>query len=409
MVFCLALFAAATPVPSHAAPPVSLSLADAIHLAREHSPTLRAAAARIAGANARVRAAGLPPNPSLALAHGAGHDAAGLDEDVVLSQTLELPGKTAPRVRSARSERQAALAGQAGTAQDLTFSVQAAYYEALRADAERQLAADALATAKAFETAAQTQFQAGDVPRSNVVRSGIETARAQQVLDATETERGNRTAALRSLTGLPPDAAITLTDSLTDQTTAFRLPDLQAQALRLRPDILAAESLQRARGADVSGARAAWQPDLFVEGRRAAITPYADTPNGSSVRAGFTLPLLDLGRNRSDVAAAKARLTEQQATVGETERATLLDVETAYNNLVTAQKAVASFRAGRLDRAKELLDMAQTGYQHGASSYLELLDAQQVYRNEQTDYTRALADENVALASLQHAVGGTLP
>ncbi|HEY3269032.1 MAG TPA: TolC family protein [Armatimonadota bacterium] len=405
---CLTLLAAFRAASAAADAPVPLSLADALRLAREHSPVIRAAGARLAGASARLKSAGLPANPSLSIAHGSGHDAAGLDEDVVLSQTLEAPGKTHPRVLSARSERLAAGAGQAVVGQDVTFNVQSAYYEALRADAERQLAGDALATATAFDAAAQTQFQAGDIPRSNVVRSGIERARARQALDAAEAERANRYAALRSLAGLPPGAPIALTSILTDQAASFSLAQLQGQALS-RPDILAAQHLQKARSADVSEARAAWQPDILLEARRAALVPYADTPNGYSVRAGITLPLLDYGRNRSDLAAAQAALTEQQATLDETRRAAALEVETAYSAFVTAQKAVASFHSGRLDRAKELLDMAQTGYRNGASSYLELLDAQQVYRNEQVDYARALADENIALAGLQHAVGGTLP
>lgn len=394
---------------AHATAPVSLSLADAVRLAHEHSPTVVAAGARVAEAGARLRAAGLPPNPSLAIAHGTGHDAAGLDEDVILGQTLELPGKTGPRVRSARSERAAAIVGQVDAGRDLDFSVRSAYYETLRAEADRQLAANALFSAKTFEAAAQTQFTAGDAPKSNVVRSQIETARAQQALDAAEAERDNRYAALRSLTGLPPDTPVTLTDQLAERSAVYDLTTLQEQALRRRADLLAARHLRRARQADVTGAQAEWQPDLFVEVRKAAILPYTGASNGYSVRAGITLPLFDLGRNRADVTAAKAALTEQQAALDETTRRALLDVETAYNNYMAAQKAVASFRTGRLDRAKELLDMAQTGYEHGASSYLELLDAQQAYRSEQTDYTRSLADEDIALAALERVVGGTLP
>ena len=68
-----------------------------------------------------------------------------------------------------------------------------------------------------------------------------------------------------------------------------------------------------------------------------------------------------------------------------------------------------SFRGGRLDNSRELLDQAQIGYSQGANTFLELLDAQQVYRTEQTDYTRALTDYNIALAALQRAVGGALP
>ena len=53
--------------------------------------------------------------------------------------------------------------------------------------------------------------------------------------------------------------------------------------------------------------------------------------------------------------------------------------------------------------------MAQTGYQQGANSYLELLDAQRTYLSEQTDYYRALAAYRTALAALKRAVGGSLP
>ena len=63
---------------------------------------------------------------------------------------------------------------------------------------------------------------------------------------------------------------------------------------------------------------------------------------------------------------------------------------------------------GRLEHASQLLDMSQTGYEKGATSYLELLNAQHVYLSEQSDYTRALADYDIALAALSRAVGGVL-
>jgi outer membrane protein TolC len=95
--------------------------------------------------------------------------------------------------------------------------------------------------------------------------------------------------------------------------------------------------------------------------------------------------------------------------VKETQRTALLDVQTAFRTLDQARQTVESFQAGRLDNAKELLTMAQTGYDKRASTYLELLDAQQVYRSEQVEYARALAAYNAAKAALQRAVGGQLP
>ncbi len=385
-----------------------LSLVEAMRLAQQHSPLLQGATARVAGAEARIRGAGVPPNPSLSVGphFGDSDSTGGTDEDYLLTQTFELGDKQRQRLHAARAEREAARAERLGTGSDLGFEVQSAYFESLRADAERQLAADALATAQAFAKAAETQFQAGAVARSNVVRSQIEQTRAEQALVAAETERANRYAALRSLTGVAEDSDLTLTDALTFTPATYRLPDLQILALRQRPDLQAAQHLRTAREADLHGARAQSQPDLFLEARHSTIDP---AKGGNSLHVGLLFPLFDLGRNRADAQAAQAALQEQEAALAEALRTARLEVETAFRNLEQAQREVQSFQAGRLARAKELLDMAQTGYDKGATSYIELLDAQQVYRSEQTDYARALADFNIAKAALQRAIGAAPP
>src|SRR5581483_4428869 len=356
-----------------------LSLAETVRLALQHSPLAQGAEARARGAEAHLRGAGTLPNPALSLAQPFGKNTGGTDEDILLTQTVELGDKQRQRRRAARAEREAALAERAATTSDLVLTAQTAYYEALRADAERQLAEDALAAAQAFAQAAETQFQAGDVARSN---------------------------ALRSLTGLPEDTALVLTDSLAYAPLSYRLSDLRALALRNRPDLLAAQRLRDSREAALHGARAQSQPDLFLEARHSTLDP---TVGGHSLRIGLLFPLFDLGRNRADIQTAQAALQEQDALAREAARTARLEVETAVRNLEQARRTVESFQAGRLQQAKELLEMAQIGYDKGATTYLELLDAQQVYRNEQTAYTRALADYNIAKATLQRAVGGTLP
>lgn len=388
--------------------PLRLSLADALALANEHSPLLSGSQARISAAQARLKSARALASPTLALAHAFGKNTGGFDEDVILSQTLEI-GKRGSRVAGARAERNAAEAERSATGTELAFDVQSAYFEALRADVERDLAADVLKTAQTFSQAAQTQFEAGDAPRSNVVRAGIETSRAEQALDAAQSERANRYATLRSLTALPDATPLILTDTLAFTPATYDLNILHELALNSRADLQAARLLRQARQSAVSNARAQNRPDVFIEARRAAIVPYRDTPNGQSLRFGLTLPVFDLGRNKSSVREAQAAVQEQQASLDETTRTAHLEVQTALQTFQAVQKAVQSFDAGRLARSRELLDMAQIGYERGATSYLELLDAQQVYRNEQTDYARALAAWNTARVALERAVGGKLP
>lgn len=383
-----------------------LSLEEAIRLAQTASPPAQGAAARLAGASGRLRSAGSLASPLLAVSPHVGDNTGGLDEDIVLSQTIELGDKRRQRVYSARAERDAAQAQSVQTGLDLAYSARAAYYEALLADVEKQQASDALNNAQAFANAAAIQFQAGDVARSNVVRSRIEVARARQSLAAAETERANRYDALRSQVGLPDAGELVLTDKLASAPAAYRLPDLLAQALRQRPDLISARKLKDARQADLHAARAATQPDLILEGRRRTLSPVKE---GTSLRFVFQFPLYDYGRNRADAFVAQTALWEQEAVYNETLRTAQLDVRTAFRNLEQARSDLAAFEGGRLESAKELLDMAQTGYQKGANSYLELLDAQQVYRSEQVEYARALAAYNTAQAALQRAVGGKLP
>jgi outer membrane protein TolC len=386
--------------------PTEVSLEEAIRLAHERSPLAQEADARVRGAEARLKGASALENPTLGLAHWVGKNTGGLDEDVVLAQVIESGGKRGPRVRAARSDRDVSLADRAAAMLALTYETESAYYEALRAEAERQLALDDLKVAQAFAEAAQTQFAAGDVARNQVLRSQTEVATAQQALDSADVERTNRYAELRSLLGLRDDVPLTLTDTLEVTPRTYELPALLSLGMTQRPDLQAERWSEASLAADVQAARAQSQPDLFWEARREKLDP---TCGGSSLRVGVVFPIADLGSKRADVRAARAAQDEQAAKVDEAVRVARLEIESAFRALELAGREVRSFQAGRLARADKLLSMAQLGYDRGALSYPELLDAQNVHQTERASYARALAAYHIARASLGRAVGGRLP
>ena len=392
--------------PALAANTQTLALTDALNFAQQRSFTTQQFDARVVGAGARLTGAGRLLNPVASIAAHVGQNTGGTDEDYLISQSFELGDKRRQRVLAARAERESVTLDRQAARNDLVFAVQSAYYEAQRSEAARQLALDALDNARKFAETAQLQFTAGDVAHTQVVRSRIEQSRAEQAVAAAQTERANRFATLRSLTRMEGNSDFTVSPTLPFTLAAYKLEDLQQLALTHRPDLQSALQTLANREALLHGARASSQPDLFVEARHGNIDP---TQGGNSLRAGLLFPLYDFGRNRADAASAKAAVSEQEAVISESRRVALLEVETAYRNLQQARLTVEGFRAGRLDNSRELLNMAQIGYNQGATTYLELLDAQQVYRTEQTDYTRALADYNIALAALQRAVGGQLP
>ena len=405
----LPLIALALTLLSKGAPaqtPMPLSLADAARIARAGSPLGLAGQQRILAAGSRLRASGLLDNATITLAAPFGRDTTQLDSPLIISQLIPLGDKIRQRIHAARADFGTSRYDFAGTAADLTLNAQMAYFEAQRAETERKLATETLANAQAFADAAQLQYTAGDVARSNVVRSRIELTRAQQALLTAQTDAENRLATVRSLLALPATQSLSLTDALTYTPAKYDLSTLQTLALRNRPELRSAQQTREARLAALHLARLLDTPDMFLEARH---NSYRIDAGGDSLRVGIILPLFDYGRNRAEQKAAAAALSEQDYVSAEAARIARLEVETAYRNLELARRAVEAFQGGRLDQSKELLDMAQTGYKNGANSYLELLDAQNIYRSEQAEYVRALASWNEAKATLQRAVGGELP
>jgi cobalt-zinc-cadmium efflux system outer membrane protein len=327
---------------------------------------------------------------------------------VLLSQTIGI-GKRGPRTRQATKESDAAVAMKYQTLNDLQFAVRSAYDEDLQAQAQLDLSKKTLDVAQAFSDAAQTQFEAGDAPKAQVIRSGIALAQAKQEYQQALGEHQKKDNQLKSLLGMDFNTPLQLTDTLHFTPVNFDLATLDKYALEHRSDLQAARMSAAAGQAAIGVARSQDNPDVVIEARRAAISAYPGIPNGSSIRVGIDIPIFDFGSNRAAVHQAQADARGQQAQLDEALRAARLEISAALSDLQTAQIAVQSFDQGRLSNAKQLLDMAQIGYAQGANSYLELLDAQSTYATEQANYEQALTSWNIALANLQHALGGKLP
>ena len=385
--------------------PVVLTVKAALERARATNPSLRLAQAQLAEALAKVRGASASPLPTLGLAHGMGNGTGGLDEDILLSVPMELKSKRAPRVAAARAEALAAKARKETAERELTLSIRTAYTDALESAAEVTLARQQAALTQTLVEAAEHQFQAGDAPKSNVERGKIERAKAEQALQLAIADYENRLSALRSLVGIAPGTPLTLSDALPTNAPERALPTLLTRAKTLRPERQAALALETARSADLKTAKNERQPDLLVEGRRATLTPLLGP---SSIRLGVTFPLFDTGRIASGVQSAQAAQSQQLAQNAELDRTIALEVETSWRSYEQARRVLLSFTTERLERAKTVQELAKLGYERGANSYLELLDAQQAARSEQREFVHAQAALARTQAVLERAVGGTL-
>ena len=175
--------------------------------------------------------------------------------------------------------------------------------------------------------------------------------------------------------------------------------DLKALALKQRPDLMAAQLGVTAAQNDLSLAQANGKKDLTVQ---LNYTHVAATST-ASLFGSVQVPLFD--RNQGEIARNRSAVTQSQELSSEQSSIVATDVENAYEALRTSAEVVTLYQSGYLKQARDSRDISQYGYQHGAASLLDFLDAERSYRATELAYRQALASYMIAVEQLRQAVG----
>ena len=392
-------------LPPDVPPAQRLTLVEALRIAAQNNPQLTASTHQVAGAQANLSGQKQPLNPNLFVT-GTTNTPSGLDPSdptrYGVIYTLETSGRQRWRTGQARAQLQGTQADAVTTRLAVQQGTASAYADLQAANSNLRTEQEAYDTARRLFELTTKRVDLGDAPASNATRTRIAlTQEEQNLVKAVSTVRQAR-AALDAQLGRNPDLPIDAADPLVFTPLTLKLEDLQALALRFRPELRAAEASRRALDANVKLQRSQYYPDLQLGAN-------PRTLGDSQVQVSVALPLFDFGSIRGAVNKAKEDVKVQDAQILQVQQQVRLDVQTAYIALSQSQRLVASFQDGILPRTQTLLDQVQQGYTLGASSILDVIDAQQTHRSARNDYNNALGDYRRALAQLERALGVPIP
>lgn len=250
--------------------------------------------------------------------------------------------------------------------------------------------------------------------------SGLQLARAQTAFEAARGEAARSAAnvqqarlALELLAGQPlPE---TLLPAATAQATAATaLPDLPAglpaTVLLQRPDLRAAEQQLQAAAFDVGAARAARFPRLTLTASAGVRSPELDGlfRSGSgffSLLPTLDLPLFDAGVRKAQVEVARATQREVLANYEAAVQAAFREVADALAVRDSLVERLAAQQA-QVAAAERSLSLAEQSYRLGATSQLELLDAQRQLSSARQGLVTLRQTEQANRVVLLRALGG---
>ncbi len=415
-----------------------LSADEAVQIALLNNPRVRSSFASIGMARADVIQSSLFSNPNLSLAvrFPDGGGLAGIDAG--LGQNIADLWLIPVRRRAAEAELDRLILSVAQEVSALAFATRTAYFQAVSAERERQIAAENRDVAAQLVEIADARQRAGvgniiDINLSHASRLNAELELRTAALAASQARRN-----LAALLGLDSTLEAALIDPLRDPPTwsveESRLVSL-AQASRL--DLQSAERGVRAAAAKVEEEKRSVFSDVEVgisierderraggnqnllaqtvrESARAGALTIPDfsreADESEDVMTGpmlsMKLPIFD--QNQAQIARAEYAL--QQAVHNRDALAIEIaqELRSAHDRARTAWGVAALYRDELQPLLERNLELSREAYRSGKTPFLSVLATQQQLLQSRAKFVQALRESVTAVIDLEKAAGRPL-
>jgi len=382
----------------------TISLGEALRLFQKNNLSLQRAQSEMRVLQGAARQASAYPNPTLQATHEPlwRGDRRESETYLNLSQKLEWSGRSA-QISFAQRRAKAARAQTTADSARLALEVTEAYVEAATATTRlRRLQTVTLVLRRADSSMADRQSE-GDASGYTVRRIRLERARYEQRLAAArlKAQTAQRQLALLILPGDAPSVAAeplpsTMPPPVSEQ-EALRA------ALRSRPELRRWQSQVGAQKAALQAARREAWPDPSVT---AGYKRQSNGFEGAFLGIGIPLPFFD--RNRGNAEAESARLQATQTQQLLARREIRNEVRRAHAAYASSRRQSQLLSDELLQGTGELLRIAQTSYDEGEMSLVELLDAADAYREARLTTIDLRADLWTRYFRLLRAMGRPL-
>ncbi|RYZ12352.1 MAG: efflux transporter outer membrane subunit, partial [Comamonadaceae bacterium] len=336
-----------------------------------------------------------------------------VQNDFALSLTasyeIDLAGRVQRSVEGAGASAEQSAADLANTRLLLTADLASNYFNLRSIDTELDVLGRAIALQRRALELVSARHDLGAV-------SGLDVAQQQALLDTTLTQvdvlgrqRAQYEHAVATLSGTPAPGFVLAPDlrPIAPPSIPIGLP---SDALERRPDVAAAERAMAAANAQIGVATAAYYPSVVlapsigVDSRM--IETLFDAPSLLwSLGVSATQPLFDGGRIGANVDFARGGYEAAVANYRRVVLTALQEAQDGISGLAAIERATAQAQVA-VAAARRVLDMATSRYEGGASTYLDVISAQQAVLNTERQAAQLNGQRMLLSVFLVKALGG---
>jgi outer membrane protein TolC len=415
-----------------------LSLADAVNIALRQNPNVvraqkdleasqgvviqtRAIAIpklRAAGAFTGVQSTDIdaPRLPNFAFEFGTEKT---WNSQIRLVQSIYEGGRILSALRVANLTKERSLLMYQTVVADTVLEVELAYYDVLLAAQNIIVQQTSVELLNSELTDTKRRYDAGTVPRFNVLRAEVELANQQPKLIRAKNDFRISKNYLANILGfnIPKetvdDIPLNLSGKLEAEPYQIDLPHAISLALDHRTELASLRKTQALRREDIVDAKAGYKPSVQAfggyEARNSIFTSdLTFTVYGWTAGVQMTWDIFDGLRTKGKIVEAAALYEKAGVELDDTGRRIELEVRTSYSKFIEATEVLESQKKV-VEQAEEALRLATARNDAGTGTQLDVLSARTALTDAQTTQIQALHDYSAARARLERAVGMNMP
>jgi NodT family efflux transporter outer membrane factor (OMF) lipoprotein len=326
-----------------------------------------------------------------------------------LSYEVDVWGRVRRTIESYRAQAQASAADLATVNLSMHAQLALDYFQARTLDAEEQLLNSTVAQYQQALDLIENRFAGG-------LASDLEVQQAKTQLETTLAQaidvgvaRAQYEHAVAILIGKPP-AEFTLPPLPLTATPPPIPTGLPSELLERRPDIAAMERLMASANAQIGVAKSAYYPNINLAAtggfESGVITTLISGPGILwSVGPTAVLTVFDVGRRR---AASDQAIAAFDQTVANYRQTVLTGFQQVEDNVAALRilEHEAQVQNEAVTSAQKYLELANTRYIGGVTSYLEVTTAESAALSDEVTAVTILGRRMVAAVTLVQALGG---
>lgn len=261
----------------------------------------------------------------------------------------------------------------------------------------------------------QNRFDAGTVPRFNVLQAEVQLANAKPPLIQAENNYRTSLYQLVQLVGLdyprghPSEVPFNIVGTLGYSLRKINAEESIRIAIARNPSLKAQRQNILSNAANVNVQIAGWLPSVNATGgyrytNNLASQDLTQTVQGYFFGANGNWNIFDGGATYGRVSQAKAQLIQSKNNYDNSIRQVVLNVQIAISNLKQAQETIDATTASVV-QATEAFRLSRERLDAGAGTQLDVLNAQTQLLTAQTNVLQARYDYIAAMASYDFALG----